>query len=144
MARIVDGPLPLLLALHVAFKFREGRAITGVEHLAPELDRDLRRIALHAGQQRGLDALQLLAGVLHLLFHQAGQRLGEGVGQQDAQEGAHQGRADHAAQHRRWLAHRAHGVDHAQHGRHDAEGGQPTGDTLDGGDSGMLFLVVST
>src|SRR5690606_25843292 len=40
------------------FQFHEGRPYIGVQHLAPELDGELGRIAVHAGEKRDLDALQ--------------------------------------------------------------------------------------
>ena len=62
-----------------------------------------------------------LRAFVDLLLEQAGQRLDDAVGEQDAEEGADQRRADHAAEHRRRLADRAHRVHHAQHRGDDAE-----------------------
>src|ERR1700760_1083203 len=98
----------LLLALHVALELDEGGAVGRVQHLAAELDGHLRRIALHRGEERRLDALQFLARFLDLLLEQAAERLDETISEQDAEERADQGGADHAAQHRRRLADRAH------------------------------------
>src|SRR5205085_2359051 len=58
----------LLATLDVPFELGEGRAITGIQHLAAELDRHLRRVALHAREQRRLDALQLLRAFVDLLL----------------------------------------------------------------------------
>src|SRR5450755_721387 len=123
-----------LLALDVTFELAERRPILRIQHLAPELDRDLRRIALHAREQRRLDALQLLRAFVDLLLDQAAERLDDGVGEQDAEEGADQRRADHAAQDRRRLADRTHRVDDAEHRRDDAERWQRTGQPGDRGD----------
>src|SRR5437868_13238976 len=77
-----------LLALHVPFELRERWSVLRVENLPPELDRDLRRVALHAGEQGRLDALQLLRAFVDLLLDQTAERLDDGVGEQDAEEGA--------------------------------------------------------
>ena len=126
----------------MAFELGECRAVCREQHLAPELDRHLRRVALHAGQQRGLDALQLLRAVFDLLLQQSAERLDETVGQQDAQEGADQCRGDHAAQNGRRLADRAHRVDHTQHRCDDAKGGQAARESPDGGHRRVLFVMV--
>src|SRR3954470_11431411 len=76
----------LLLALHMALELGEARAVAGVQQLAAEFDRHLRRVALHGGEQRGLDALQFLAGVLDLLLQQPAQGFHEAVGQENAEE----------------------------------------------------------
>src|SRR3954471_15499086 len=86
--------IALLLALHVALELEEARPVGRIQHLAAELDRDLRRIALHRGEQGGLDALELLARFLDLLLQQPAQGLDEAVCQQDAEEGADERRAD--------------------------------------------------
>ena len=82
--------------LHVPLELGEGRPLGRVEHLAAELDRDLRRVALHAREQRRLDALQLL-GRLVAPSARAGRRAARrSRRQQDAEEGADERRADHA------------------------------------------------
>ena len=117
-----------LLPLDVPFELGERRPVLRIQHLAAELDRDLRRVALHAGEQRRLDALQLLRALVDLLLDQAAERLDDPVREQDAEEGADQRRADHAAEDRRRLADRAHRVDHAEHRRDDAERRQRAGE----------------
>ena len=54
------------------------------------------------------------------------------IGEEDAAECAHQRRADQAAENFRRLVERAHGVDDAEHRRHDAERGQAVGHRLIG------------
>src|SRR5438876_3008265 len=97
------SPAMSVFPLHVALELDEGRPLGGVQHLAAELHCHLRRVALHRREQRGLDALQLLAALVELLLEQARQRLEDAVGQEDAEEGADQRRADHLAEHRRRL-----------------------------------------
>src|SRR3989442_8665196 len=81
-------------ALDVAFELGKGRALSRIQHLAAELHCHLRRVALHAREQRRLDALQLLAALVVLLLQQATERLDDAVREQDAEEGADQRRAD--------------------------------------------------
>jgi hypothetical protein len=66
----------------------------------------------------------------------------EAVGEEHAQEGAHQRTADHAAQDLHGRVDRRHRLDHAQHGRDDAERRQRVGRRLDRGRPRVQLGVV--
>ena len=103
-----------------------GRSACGLlgHHLAPGLDRDLRRVAVQMGDEHGADHLEELALLLDHALQPRGEGPDQAIGQQHAEEGADQRAADHLAEHRRRLVDRRHGLDHAEHGRDDAERGQ--------------------
>src|SRR5512135_3662995 len=85
-ARSLSGESARFRALDVLFQFVEGRALRREQHLAPELDRDRRRIAVDAGQQGHFDALEHLGRLVQFLFEQCGKRTDNTVGQQNTEE----------------------------------------------------------
>jgi len=72
----------------------------GIECLAPELDRNLGRIARHRGQQHHLDTLVDGSFFRRFLLEQLGNRLDKAVGNQNTEEGTDKGTTDHFAKNR--------------------------------------------
>src|SRR5689334_17868813 len=72
----------------------EGRPDVAVERLPRELDRDRRRVALHVGEDRRLDAEEVALLGLATALDRRGDRADEAVGEQHAHEGPDEGAAD--------------------------------------------------
>ena len=111
----------------VVFQFLEAGLIFARHAAAADFHRHLRRIAVQMRHQDVADdVIEQRVLVDHRLQPRA-HRADDAIGQEHAQEGADQRRADHAAQHFRRFADRAHGLDDAQHGGDDAQRGQAVG-----------------
>ena len=63
-----SAPPASLLALDVGFQLQKAGALGREQHLAAKFDGRSRVVALHAGQQRGLDAFKFLGAILRTLL----------------------------------------------------------------------------
>ena len=90
---------------NMRFHLVESRALCGKKNFAAEFNGRGGVVALHAGQQGGLDTKQFFGFVFSALLHQATDGLDDAVSQQNSQKSPDQGRTDHGAQHGWWLTH---------------------------------------
>src|SRR5579875_471903 len=115
---------------HVFFEFGERRALRGEQHLAAELHRDRRRVAVQARENRHLDALEHLRLLGDALLRDARERPDEAVRNENAEERADERLRDHLAKNGGRLIGGGHCVDDAHHRRDDAERGHRVADFL--------------
>ena len=109
--------------------------------LAADLDANVGRVAVQVGDQNLADKLIEMHVFLGDGFQAGGKRPHDAISQEHPQKRSDQSRADHLPQNFRRLVQRAHGFDHAQNGRDDAEGGQGVGHGLHGV-AGMHRVVL--
>ena len=89
--------------------------------LRPELDADLRRVAVQMRHDHRANDFHVFRFFLDDAFQPAGERADHAIGQQHAQKRAGQRAADHGAEDGGRLVDMRHRLDHAQNGGDDAQ-----------------------